>query len=100
MPGVFVVSLDFELRWGVLYRRGGVANYDANILGVRQAIPAMLDLFREYEIHTTWATVGLLFFSNKEDMLRCCPQVQPAYQNSRLSPYRRVQMTAKAEKRR
>lgn len=91
MPGVFVVSLDFELRWGVLDRRGGVADYDANILGVRQAIPAMLDLFREYEIHATWATVGFLFFSNKEDMLRGSPQVQPAYQNSRLSPYRRVQ---------
>ena|ERR1700730_5820125 len=75
MPGVFVVSLDFELRWEVLYRRGGVADYDANVLGVRQAIPAMLDLFHDYEIHATWATVGLLFFSNKEDLLLSCPQV-------------------------
>jgi peptidoglycan/xylan/chitin deacetylase (PgdA/CDA1 family) len=90
MPGIFVVSLDFELMWGVLYRRDGVADYDANILGVRQAIPEMLNLFSKYEIHATWATVGLLFFSNKEDMLRGCPQAKPAYQNSRLSPYTRV----------
>jgi peptidoglycan/xylan/chitin deacetylase (PgdA/CDA1 family) len=68
-----------------------MADYAANILGVRQAIPAMLNLFREYEIHATWATVGLLFFSNKEDMVRGCPQVRPAYENSRLSPYTNVQ---------
>jgi peptidoglycan/xylan/chitin deacetylase (PgdA/CDA1 family) len=90
MPGIFAVSLDFELMWGALDRRR-MADYAANILGVRQAIPAMLNLFREYEIHATWATVGLLFFSNKEDMVRGCPQVRPAYENSRLSPYTNVQ---------
>jgi peptidoglycan/xylan/chitin deacetylase (PgdA/CDA1 family) len=90
MPGIFVVSLDFELKWGVLDRHGKT-DYDANILGARQAIPAILNLFREYEIHATWATLGLLFFSNKEDMLRGCPQLKPAYVNSRLSPYTRMQ---------
>ncbi|MDQ1408573.1 MAG: hypothetical protein QOJ41_308 [Acidobacteriaceae bacterium] len=85
-----MVSLDFELKWGVLDRHGKT-DYDANILGARQAIPAILNLFREYEIHATWATLGLLFFSNKEDMLRGCPQLKPAYVNSRLSPYTRMQ---------
>src|ERR1700682_1950350 len=86
MPGIFVVSLDFELRWGTLYQHG-TSDYEANVLGVRQAIPAMLNLFREYEIHATWATVGLLFFSNKEDMVRGCPQVKPCYENSELSSH-------------
>src|ERR1700730_11953257 len=86
MPGIFVVSLDFELMWGALNQHC-TSRYQANILGVRQAIPAMLELFREYEIHVTWATVGLLFFSNKDDMVRGCPQVKPAYKNGRLSPY-------------
>jgi peptidoglycan/xylan/chitin deacetylase (PgdA/CDA1 family) len=90
MPGIFVVSLDFELLWGALYQRG-TSDYDANILGVRQAIPAMLNLFREYEIHATWATVGFLFFSNKEDMVRGCPQIKPGYKNDRLSPYTNMQ---------
>jgi peptidoglycan/xylan/chitin deacetylase (PgdA/CDA1 family) len=86
MPGIFVISLDFELMWGIRYKRS-VPGYRANILGVRQAIPAMLNLFREYEIHATWATVGLLFFSNKEDMVRGLPQIQPAYENSQQSSH-------------
>lgn len=86
MPGIFVVSLDFELMWGAVNQHR-TSRYQANILGVRQAIPAMLELFREYEIHVTWATVGLLFFSNKDDMVRGCPQVKPAYKNGSLSPY-------------
>jgi peptidoglycan/xylan/chitin deacetylase (PgdA/CDA1 family) len=86
MPGIFVISLDFELMWGIRHKRS-VPGYRANILGVRQAIPAMLNLFREYEIHATWATVGLLFFSNKEDMVRGLPQIQPAYENSQQSSH-------------
>jgi peptidoglycan/xylan/chitin deacetylase (PgdA/CDA1 family) len=83
MQGIFLISLDFELMWGIRYQHN-VTGYRANILGARQAIPAMLKLFHEYEIHATWATVGLLFFSNKEDMIRACPQVRPAYE---LSPH-------------
>lgn len=86
MRGIFVISLDFELMWGIRYERN-VPGYRANILGVRQAIPAMLNLFREYEIHATWAAVGLLFFSNKADMVRGSPQVKPAYENSERSSH-------------
>jgi peptidoglycan/xylan/chitin deacetylase (PgdA/CDA1 family) len=86
MRGIFVISLDFELMWGIRYARK-VPGYRANILGVRKAIPAMLNLFREYEIHATWAAVGLLFFSNKVDMVRGRPQVKPAYENSEFSSH-------------
>src|ERR1700681_2348437 len=90
MPGIFVVSLDFELRWGTLYQHG-TSDYEANILGARQAIPAMLNLFQEYEIHATWATVGLLFFSNKADMVRGCPQVTPAYEITPRSGHNNIE---------
>jgi hypothetical protein len=90
MKGIFLISLDFELMWGIRYQRS-VPGYRANILGARQAIPAMLKLFHEYEIHATWATVGLLFFSNKEDMIRGCPQVRPAYEISPLSGHNEIE---------
>jgi len=45
----FVVSLDFELLWGVRDKRT-IADYGANMLGVRRAIPAILDLFDERPI--------------------------------------------------
>jgi hypothetical protein len=56
-----IISLDFELFWGVRDKRT-IGNYGRNILGVREALPAMLALFRDYGIRATWATVGLLLF--------------------------------------
>jgi peptidoglycan/xylan/chitin deacetylase (PgdA/CDA1 family) len=84
--GLFVLSLDFELFWGVRDHRT-LADYRENLLGVRQAIPQMLELFRRFDAHATWATVGLLFFENKQQMLAGLPSRQPAYANARLSPY-------------
>ena len=84
--GAFVISLDFELMWGVRDKRT-IANYGANILGVREAIPAMLDLFAERGIACTWATVGFLFFRGKDELMAALPGQLPAYTDGRLSPY-------------
>ena len=85
-PGALVISLDFEINWGVRDQQT-IAQYGAHLLGVRQAIPAMLALFAEFGLHATWATVGLLFFESKEEMLKGLPIVRPAYTDPYLSPY-------------
>jgi len=84
--GIFTISLDFELNWGI---RGHDTNkgYGPNILGAREAVPAMLELFAKYGIHATWATVGFLFFGEKSELLRGLPDRRPAYVNKRRSPY-------------
>lgn|SRR5579871_5517652 len=84
--GRFVISLDFELMWGVRDKRS-IADYGRNILGVRQAVPALLALFAEHNIACTWATVGMLFFSNKRQLLAGLPEQRPHYTDPRLSPY-------------
>lgn len=84
--GRLVVSLDFELFWGVRDKRS-IADYRENLLGVRQAVPAMLRLFEQFSIHTTWATVGLLFCSGRDDAIRSSPERKPGYTDPRLSPY-------------
>ena len=86
MVGRFVISLDFELLWGVRdhYDR---QSYGANVLGARQAIPRMLDLFAEADVRATWATVGFLFCATKEELLSSLPEVRPAYRDQRLSNY-------------
>jgi peptidoglycan/xylan/chitin deacetylase (PgdA/CDA1 family) len=84
--GKFVISLDFELFWGVRDKRT-IENYRTNLLGVQQAIPSMLALFDKYEVKATFSTVGLLFAKNKEDMLAHCPEVKPNYLDANLSPY-------------
>ncbi|AKV01159.1 polysaccharide deacetylase [Labilithrix luteola] len=81
-----VISLDFELHWGVRDHTS-VDGYRANLLGVREAIPAMLDLFERKSIAATWATVGFLFAENKKDLERHVPSRLPTYDNRALSPY-------------
>jgi hypothetical protein len=84
--GAFVISLDFELLWGVRDKRT-VADYGANIRGVRDVVPALLDLFAEREIACTWATVGLLFFGTNKAMLAALPARKPCYADPRMSSY-------------
>ena len=85
--GSFVISLDFELYWGVRHRPSA-SRYFPNLMGARTAIPALLDLFSEYRIHATWATVGFLFSDRTSTLLKFAPSHQrPVYASRILSPY-------------
>ncbi len=84
--GKFVISLDFELMWGVRDKKT-IESYGTNILGVRQAIPAMLNSFDKYNVKTTFSTVGFLFAKNKQELKANIPTVLPNYTDGNLSPY-------------
>ncbi|MFK8036078.1 MAG: polysaccharide deacetylase family protein [Hyphomicrobiales bacterium] len=86
MTGSFVISLDFELMWGVRDHRS-IQHYGDAVLGGREAIPQMLSRFQHAGIRATWATVGLLFAKTREEMLAFAPACRPAYTNGALSPY-------------
>ena len=86
MSGHLILSLDFELMWGVRDHRS-VADYGDAVLGVRQALPAMLSRFGQNRIRATWAAVGLIFARNRDEMLDYAPALRPAYRNADLSPY-------------
>lgn len=66
--GNFVISLDYELMWGVR-DHATRETYGPNVLGGREAIPAMLDLFQKRDIRATWATVGALLCESKDELL-------------------------------
>lgn len=86
--GIFVISLDFELFWG-MFDKTTLNEYGANILGEQNAIPAMLDLFKKYELHATWATVGMLMCKNKSNLenLFPTPAQRPLYPERKQSSY-------------
>jgi hypothetical protein len=86
MNGRLVISLDFELMWGVRDHRT-TADYGDAVLGVRKALPALLALFRSHGVRATWATVGLLFARNRQEMLEYSPSLLPSYRHAALSPY-------------
>lgn len=84
--GTFTVSLDFELFWGVRDQRT-LSEYGRNIFCVRAVVPYLLDAFSAYGVRCTWATVGLLFFDRKDELMVFIPTTKPAYTNAALSPY-------------
>jgi len=84
--GYFLISLDLELLWGMKDKKNK-ADYGANILGGRKAIPQILEVFAAKGIHATWAVVGLLFSGKKADTLQLLPQKRPVYEQPKLSSY-------------
>lgn len=81
----FVISLDFELLWGVIDSRG--EEYYESIEKVHVVIPKILELFGKYQINCTWAMVGALMADNYDEFIRKSPVLQPSYNNKGLSPY-------------
>ncbi|HYC85035.1 MAG TPA: polysaccharide deacetylase family protein [Chryseosolibacter sp.] len=64
--------------------------YIRYFLNTREIIPRMLSLFGEYEVHVTWATVGMLFHETRADLLANLPSARPAYQHYALSAYQYI----------
>ncbi|NJO24767.1 MAG: polysaccharide deacetylase family protein [Bacteroidia bacterium] len=84
--GVFTISLDFELFWGVRDHRR-LENYGENIRNVHTVAPRLLQLFRKYDVHCTWATVGMLFHKDKTALLSKLPERLPDYVKKEYDPY-------------
>jgi len=85
--GALVISLDFELHWGL---RDHVAREDPRydrLLQARQAVKDMLAVFTARHIRATWATVGFLFASNRLELEPHLPLQRPDYARSGLDPY-------------
>ncbi len=86
-PGALVISLDFELHWGV---RDHITRDDAlygRLRNARVAVADMLDLFVARHIRATWATVGFLFASTHDEVEAHLPRERPTYPRAELDPY-------------
>jgi len=87
--GIFTISLDFELYWGM---RDVISaeQYADNMNGVPAAIDEVLKSFDKYNIHATWAIVGFLYFSSIEELKNNMPNKKPDYKNEKLDLYRYI----------
>lgn len=87
--GALVLSLDFELHWGVSERVHPPDHpYTANLHGAREAVTELLRVFTERDVHATWATVGKLFAHGRIDLEAFLPETKPAYDNPNVDTYR------------
>ena len=84
--GKFIISLDFELLWGMRDKHT-TETYSQNIIGVWEVLPKMIRAFENYKVKGTFATVGFLFASNKKELIKYSPVNKPKYLDLNLSPY-------------
>lgn len=84
--GSFIISLDFELYWGVR-DVVSLAQTKDHFLRARASIPEVLRLFEAHGVHATWATVGFLFARDKRQLVDHLPSERPDYRDPRLDPY-------------
>ena len=86
MAGALVISLDFELHWGIRDHTSLDACRD-RLKRTRDVIPTLLSMFQEFDVAATWATVGFLFARSKSELLAHAPEDRPTYRDALLSPY-------------
>ena len=58
--GIFTLSLDTELAWGMVHNAAMLVNYEKPLRNVRGAVDGIIRLLDEYQIPATWAMVGAL----------------------------------------
>ena len=84
--GALVISLDFELLWGI-FDKVDYKKKEQYFQNTKNVIPKILTLFEEYGINATWATVGMLFNKNWEEWENNFPDTLPKYDNNNLNPF-------------
>ena len=84
--GKLIISLDFELFWG-MRDKITLEKYKENLIGVKEIIPLILELFKKFKIHATWATIGFLFYDDHNSLRKDLPTNKPLYLNKSMSSY-------------
>ena len=84
--GGLIISLDFELNWGT-WSEVSLDRNRKRLEETRRVIPRLLELFTEYNVHATWATVGFLFCGSRDELMDRQPKALPTYTEA-TDPYR------------
>ena len=98
VKSIFIISLDFELHWGVSDRLT-IEQYGVNLQNTRRAIHGMLELYKKYNIHVTWAAVGMLFCRSRSELFKYVPkELRPRYDVPGYSNYAVAEQAGENEK--
>ncbi len=91
MFGKFVISLDFEMMWG-MHDNSNSNSHHNNVYNCYKVVPKLLEVFTDYNISATWAIVGMLMPKNIKQLVDQSPSIIPSYQSERLSPYGKIDL--------
>jgi len=84
--GTLCISLDFEKFWGI-HDVSNLKDVEQKLNKVSVVIERLLNLFEQYEIHCTWAVVGLLNFESLNGLFDANKHIDFKYLTSELSPF-------------
>jgi hypothetical protein len=82
-----VVSLDFELHWGMRDHSPATGPVTAELVTSRAMVTELASMFVERSVRATWATVGFLFASRRDELDLFRPELRPRYERTELDPY-------------
>lgn len=82
-----MISLDFELAWGMRDRGPFPDQLRTQLFQSRQLVLQVAQELSDRTVRATWATVGFLFASSRQEIESFRPKVQPRYALRRLDPY-------------
>ncbi|APG59279.1 polysaccharide deacetylase family protein [Christiangramia salexigens] len=85
--GNLIISLDFELIWGV-FDSVTFENSQDYFDNTKAIIPEVLGMFERNRIHCTWAIVGMLFNDNWNQWKENFPSSLPDYSKPQLSSFK------------
>lgn len=83
---VLVISLDFELHWG-RFDKYPIQEWQEYYRNTIEVVPKILALFDRFNIHATWATVGMLLAENWEEWHSYSPKIKPDFHEKAKSAY-------------
>ncbi|MFN5134962.1 MAG: polysaccharide deacetylase family protein [Chitinophagaceae bacterium] len=95
--GILNVSLDFELHWGRFDKVPLDATGKKYFENTRTMFPRMVELFIQYDVHVTWAIVGMLYNRTATEWNNHKPSVLPTYAQSNYSSYEWVKANGLTE---
>ena len=84
--GKFVISLDFESHWGFFDNRT-LDDCRSQLLNISTVIDKLLQMSQHYNVSITFATVGMMFAKDKNDIVKYTPELKPNYKNKDLNAY-------------
>ena len=91
MNGSFVISLDFEMLWGLAgWNNYQINAYKPHIEGSRQALMRIIDTLSRYNIKSTIAFIGGMCFESTNEFIETSPILKPHYHKAQFSSYESI----------
>lgn len=89
--GTFIISIDCEMLWGMRDFSEKKSLTGEYVLVGHSVMLRILELFKKYDIHATWAFVGLCLLESKDEIYKFSPKNKPTYYEKSLNNYEYIE---------